>query len=227
MYGVSDSSPDSYLYIYYIYKVVDLCENRIWSCCEYVAMLMVLLLHATFETMHYPSPKLVQAAPDSWLGIILTNQACLCCVDVFVLITGWFGTHFKMQNVWKLLYQVAFISLTITVGISLWSGGLPGSPLQIAQSVLGYWFINSYLVMYLLSPVLNSFTEQQGEAEQRHFLLVFFGLSIPASFLFEDLDRGFSAVSFCGLYLLGVTCVCTEQPGSNTSTAVGFWEPLR
>lgn len=36
-----------------------------------VAMLMVLLLHATFETMHYPSPKLVQAAPDSWLGIIL------------------------------------------------------------------------------------------------------------------------------------------------------------
>lgn len=168
-----------------------------------VAMLMVLLLHATFETMHYPSPKLVQAAPDSWLGIILTNQACLCCVDVFVLITGWFGTHFKMQNVWKLLYQVAFISLTITVGISLWSGGLPGSPLQIAQSVLGYWFINSYLVMYLLSPLLNSFTEQQGEAEQRHFLLVFFGLSIPASFLFEDLDRGFSAVSFCGLYLLG------------------------
>lgn len=49
-----------------------------------VAMLMVLLLHATFETMHYPSPKLVQAAPDSWLGIILTNQACLCCVDVFL-----------------------------------------------------------------------------------------------------------------------------------------------
>lgn len=57
--------------------------------------------------------------------------------------------------------------------------------------------------MYLLSPVLNSFAENQGEAVQRRFLLMFFTLSIPASFVFEDLDRGFSAVSFCGLYLLG------------------------
>lgn len=117
-----------------------------------VAMLMVLILHATFETMHYPNSSLVREAPASWLGIILTNQTCLCCVDVFVLITGWFGTHFKLQNVWKLVYQVAFISLAITAAVSLWSGGLPGSPLQIAQSVLGYWFINSYLIMYVLSP---------------------------------------------------------------------------
>ena len=168
-----------------------------------VAMLMVLLLHATFETMHYPNSSLVRETPASWLGIILTNQACLCCVDVFVLITGWFGTHFKLQNVWKLVFQVVFISLSVTAGYALLTGGWPGSALKTAQSVLGYWFINSYLVMYLLSPVLNSFAEKQSEGEQRHFLWLFFGLSIPASFLFDDLNRGFSAVSFCGLYLVG------------------------
>lgn len=168
-----------------------------------VAMLLVLVLHATFETLHYPNSTLVRAEPASWLGIILTEQTSICCVDVFVLITGWFGTHFKLQNVFRLLFQVAFISLTITAGAALVQGEMPGTPIQIIQSVFGYWFINSYLVMYLLSPVLNRFVEQEDEAGLRRYLLLFFILAIPASFAFSDLNRGFSAISFCGLYLLG------------------------
>ena len=168
-----------------------------------VAMLLVLVLHATFETMHYPNSTLVRAEPASWLGIILTEQASICCVDVFVLITGWFGTHFKLQNIFRLLFQVAFISLSVTAGVALLQGQMPGTPVQIIQSVFGYWFINSYLVMYLLSPVLNRFVEQEDEAGLRRYLLLFFTLAIPASFAFSDLNRGFSAISFCGLYLLG------------------------
>ncbi len=168
-----------------------------------VAMLFVLILHATFETTRYPSSLLVRAEPFSWLGIIFTNQLTICCVDVFVLLTGWFGAHFKLQNMFKLIFQVAFISLSITAGLTLLRGELPGSPAQVLQSLYGYWFVCSYLLLYLLTPALNALADRGDEAELRRFLQVFFAFAIPASFLFTDLNRGFSTVSFIGLYLLG------------------------
>jgi len=53
-----------------------------------LAMLFVLILHTTYSVFDFPKGHLVQAAPFSWLGIILTAQATVCAVNTFVLITG-------------------------------------------------------------------------------------------------------------------------------------------
>ena len=168
-----------------------------------LSMLMVIGLHANFESLGYPHPRPVQAAPWSWLGMIATEQSCISCVDTFVLITGWFGTHFKLRRFGGLLFQVFFISLLMSGGLWLLTGKIPGSPFDIIAAGWHYWFVYSYLLLYLFTPMLNSWVEQCGESGLRRFIILFMVFAIPFSFCLNDLSRGFSAIWFMGLYLLG------------------------
>lgn len=168
-----------------------------------IAMLMVLVLHAAYESLGYPSPQRLQSDPAGWAGIIFTGQTCICCVDVFVLITGWFGTHFKAAGLRRIVYQVCFTAFVICAAVWAIEGKRPGSWGEMAATCTGYWFINSYLLLYIFSPVLNAFAEHAERTEMKRFLIVFFLFCIPLSFVFRDLNRGFSALSFFGLYLWG------------------------
>ena len=167
------------------------------------AMLMVVALHATFETFGYARASAVQAHPSSWLGIITTASACLGSVDLFVLITGWFGTTFRPKGALKLVLQVAFISVVMTLFALLMGYKLPTKVMDYVRPLWSYWFVCSYLVLYLLTPALNAFIEKSDERSLRHFLITFYVCVIPASFIFTDLHNGFAAVPFMGLYLLG------------------------
>lgn len=167
------------------------------------AMLMVVALHATFETFGYARASAVQAHPASWLGIITTASACLGSVDLFVLITGWFGTTFRPKGALKLVLQVAYISIVMTLFALLMGYKLPTKVMDYVRPLWSYWFVCSYLVLYLLTPVLNAFVEKTDERSLRHFLITFYVCVIPASLIFSDLNNGFAAVPFMGLYLLG------------------------
>lgn len=168
-----------------------------------VAMLMVLGLHAYFNSLGYPSPKRVEGDPFGWLGMIFCEQSCLSCVDTFVLITGWFGTHFKLRNFVRLLFQTFFVAAVVTACLWIVLGKMPGTAHDIFRAEFTYWFVFSYILLYLFTPALNAFTEQTDERGLRNFLLLYFVFCIPFSFCLNDLSRGFSAVWFMGLYLLG------------------------
>ncbi len=167
-----------------------------------LAMLFVLILHATYSVFDYPKGHLVQAAPFSWLGIILTAQATVCAVNTFVLITGWFGTHLKWTNLLRLIFQVLFYCVLITLGVYLLKGERH-SLKEFAQSLTSYWFVSSYLLLYLLSPILNAFIAQSDERTLRRYLIGWYIVTIPLSLVGTELAEGYSALSFVGLYLLG------------------------
>lgn len=167
------------------------------------AMLMVVALHATFETFGYARASAVQAHPASWLGIITTASASLGSVDLFVLITGWFGTTFRPKGALKLVLQVVYISIVMTLFALLMGYHLPTKAIDYFRPLWSYWFVCSYLVLYLLTPVLNAFVEKADERTLRHFLLTFYVCVIPTSFIFADLLNGYAAVPFMGIYLLG------------------------
>ena len=167
------------------------------------AMLMVLCLHATFETFGWPRASMVQGEPWRWLALMVVNALTLPCVDVFVLITGWFGTRFSLRGTGRLVFQIGFVGWSMCLLLPLWALPQPADAAGWLKVLTGYWFPCSYLVLYLFTPMLNAWVEQTGEAQQRRTLLVLFGLLIPASLFLDDLRRGFAAVPFMALYLLG------------------------
>lgn len=168
-----------------------------------VAMLMVMVLHTGYASFGYPRTVWLQAEPLRWLGLTMTEVYTVACVNIFVLITGWFGTTFRTKGAVRLAIQPVYV--TIVLALYVWLAGLPqpAGVMDYVRPIWSYWFVCSYLVLYLLTPMLNAFVEKSDEAALRRFLLVFYVITTPCSFVFADLQKGYSAVSFVGLYLLG------------------------
>lgn len=69
-----------------------------------------------------------------------------------------------------------------------------------------YWFFDSYVWLMLLAPVLNRYVESAGRREVALFLAVFFFFVCGMEWCMSasnELQQGYSTLSFVGLYLLG------------------------
>ena len=137
---------------------------------------------------------------------LTVSQFLLVCVNVFVMISGWFGIKASWKGAAKLLFQVLFCAtLCYMVFLAL---GLPVSFREnLAQYLLfgsGYWFVVSYLILYALSPVLNAFALNSSKKEFILTLSAFFLVEFLFGYLLDvgHFDYGFSPLFFIGLYLL-------------------------
>ena len=165
-----------------------------------VAMLMVMVCHA----IGYVNET--DLAGTAGVAKLAVSQLCLVCVNVFVMISGWFGIKASLKGAAKLLFQVWFLALLcFSVFAAL------GLPVSFKKDLLpyllfgyGYWFVVSYLILYVLSPVLNAFAEKASKKEFRWVLIAFFAAEFVFGFLLDagHFDYGFSPLFFIGLYLL-------------------------
>ena len=169
-----------------------------------VSMMMVLISHVNYGEEGWPTQTLINEMPWLYLWRVLVNQFCIVCVPVFVMISGWFGIRPSVRGFGNLMFQVAFASALCAV-VSLAAGKEVGWG-QVVLSMLGggHWFVSSYVILYVLSPVLNAFVEQVQEKHFRYFLLCFFAVEFVYGYITEVgyFYRGYSALHFLGLYLL-------------------------
>ena len=171
-----------------------------------VAMMMILVMHMDYGAFGLPTAESVEQAPMTTFGRIFVEHLCLVAVNVYVLISGWFGIRPKMKSFVRLMLQVATYSIIITgafllLGKATFKIGYVTDMLIIGKQ---YWFVVSYLLLYLVSPILNTFVEHSSKREFQWMLLVFFGFQFVYSWIFglEEFAGGYSALSFMGLYLL-------------------------
>lgn len=171
-----------------------------------IAMLMVLMLHANFLSFGIPSAEDVQSNPISTVGRIFAEHICIVAVNVYVLISGWFGIHPKIKSVVNLLLQVfTYSAIGLLVCFlfdrTTFSRGMFSEILLIGKP---YWFVVSYLLLYILSPVLNSFIELSKPSTVKKILISFFSFETLYGFIFGQggFEGGYSTMSFIGLYLL-------------------------
>lgn len=130
----------------------------------------------------------------------------MLAVDCFVIISGFFGIKLKVKKTVSLVLPVYFYSFLFGgLGSLLGYGSFSSSNLfPILNN--SYWFLTSYLLLCLFSPILNSFVENSSKSFFLKVLCVFYVLfSIIPSFSFFSLthDDGFGIINFILLYLTG------------------------
>ena len=184
-----------------------------------VAMMMILVMHMDYGAFGLPTAESVENAPMTTFGRIFVEHLCLVAVNVYVLISGWFGIRPKMKSFVRLMLQVAMYSIIITgafllLGKATFKIGYVTDMLIIGKQ---YWFVVSYLLLYLVSPILNTFVEHSTKREFQRMLLVFFGFQFVYSWIFglEEFAGGYSALSFMGLYLLARYVKIYENDNDN------------
>ena len=173
-----------------------------------VAMFLVLCVHANFAALGFPSSAACEAAPFR-IGIrYILECMSLVCVNVFVLLSGWFGIRATKQGFLKFIFEVLFFGVGIWL-VGLTFGFAQFSPSRLLNALMFTsplsWFVVSYMGLYLLSPVLNRFIEKADKREIEIVLVCFFAFQTLYGWLFSSegqFQNGYSVISFIGLYLL-------------------------
>lgn len=91
------------------------------------------------------------------------------------------------------------------VGLFVWDNSIEIRAL-ISAILSKQWFVQAYMLLYLLSPVLNHFAERSGKREQAGVIAAFILFEVVYDVCFETINvnigHGYYAISFIGLYLL-------------------------
>ena len=174
-----------------------------------VAMLLVLVVHSGFKSLGYPTTEEAIANPISIYMRYVVESISIICVNVFVLLSGWYGVNVRKQRFLAFIFQVLFFSVGIFLLhfiLSLPKISFDGIGSILALKGSDYWFVKAYIGLYILAPILNSFVKNSSRELFKVTLLAFFvfqsvyGWWTSGANWFEG---GYSSFSFIGLYLLG------------------------
>lgn len=172
-----------------------------------VSMFMVLIVHSNFQALGTPTSTDLQLTPTiSTLRIILQSLT-LVCVNIFILISGWFGIRFSYKGIIQLLFQTFFFLfgiyfICIALNIEELSIKGIGKCLMLNH---GTWFIKSYLCLYIIAPILNSFINSSSPQKLARIIILFYSFQFIWGWGFNGVsffEEGYSTLSFIGLYLL-------------------------
>lgn len=173
------------------------------------AMLLILVLHANFFALGAYEPEDFKTDPLPTATRILFEQAAIYAVNLFVLISGWFGIRTKTKSLTALMFQYAFFFILLLI-VPGWIEA--GSPTRLwpairqGLSLNAYWFVPSYLILCLLAPGLNAFAEQSSRRRLGRTVAAFYAIQFVCAWMFDGaggiFQRGYSPVAFAGLYLL-------------------------
>lgn len=176
-----------------------------------IAMLFVVIVHC--------NGWLVGGIPDDFdehnISLFRISQAAIqavtcTCVNMFILISGYFGLKLK----WKSILNIYLILLFITIPFYLIESFLANSfsiwklmSKFMAFSKSGY-FVECYLLLMFFSPVFNSFIEKQGNYIIA-WVFMFWAIEVYFEFLLHDVDlgfqKGYSFIHFSLIYMIGRT----------------------
>lgn len=120
-----------------------------------VAMLLICILHTSNWCL--TDTKAALLSSFSVIG-----------VNLFVMITGWWGVRSPLKSIIKIWIEVACLKVVCCIVFSV----LHATPITIADIVRslwmgGYWFVTAYVGLLLFSPILERALEaKQGESDR-------------------------------------------------------------
>jgi hypothetical protein len=167
--------------------------------CRLVCMLYIVIYHLIIH-VH-------EVYEDTMWGRPL-RTLCHIGVVVFVMISGYYGIRRKWSRLVELALSVSFYNaLGLLIAVLLF-----GVPFEIKSLISvffpitngGYWFITSYVVLYLIAPYVNIVLEK---LEKRDFLIYLTVLALIVCYgggIFDcDIANGRGIIAFVLSYSLG------------------------
>ena len=186
------------------------CTNRSsnYELLRIVCMLMIICGHII---MYHKYDKV---GDSSWYIGQIIRPFCMVAVNIFIIISGYFGIKLNVKKLWSLNLMVTFYCVAFLIW-SLLSGRHTFSPrkdwmLLIPVVTKQYWFITDYFALCFLSPFLNKLVDVLDKNLFQRLLITCFVLfcilptfAVILNFQSITLDYGYGLVNFMFLYLLG------------------------
>lgn len=196
----------------YSYKTIDKSKetrNFALDILKIIAMIMIVCLHVLSKGGFIDSEK------NSYCNtLIFLEIICIVAVNCYVIITGYFQvkSNLKLKNIVKIwiktfMYSIGIYIILLLTGredFSLVDGIKAFFPVMTKQ----YWFISTYLVLYIISPFINKMINQLSKNEFQKLLIILLSIFcfltsiLPTEFSLDD-TGGYGIIWFIILYLVG------------------------
>ena len=161
-------------------------------------MLMIIVLHFQGKTQLLNSSE---AFSVLWFEKWIIQALCVCSVNCYVLITGYFiaDSTFKAKKVLQMWLKVLLIGIICFIVYSAFSRSISIEAFLLSIlpiSTREYWFVTVYIGVYMLSPFLVNFMNHITQRQHLCFVRV---LIIMFSFLPSLIPYGDSVIGFNGI----------------------------
>ena len=169
-----------------------------------LGMFLIVLQHLNFYTFGGPKGINLEAFSSCFV-----QSFSLIGVNLFILITGYFGTNYKISKIISLLFQCAFCVIPISL-IYIWLFDIKINTFQDLFNYfwpLNYWYIVSYIGFLVFVPILNSYFKQTQKGCLEKQLFTFYVFAIIFDWILQDnasgLVGGYSVLWLIFMYLVG------------------------
>ncbi len=137
-----------------------------------ISMIMIVTLHSLSRSGMLSETKGI-IFNISWFIEI----ACYGAVDIFFLISGYFGINskFKLSRILLLWFQVFFYLLFFEVGKQILTNNFDAiNILKTLTPVTSniYWFFTCYFVLFFFTPFINKLINNSTEKFNKAFLII-------------------------------------------------------
>lgn len=173
-----------------------------------ISMILVMIVH-TIILIPIPSVRECHDNTLISLAYFFVDSCSVVCVNVFVLISGWYGIRLKTRKISELFFQVIFWGTLVY--ILLFSFGLHQNPKEGVFTIFmlnhdAYWFVKAYVGLCFIAPMINAYLEKAGFRQAGILIMCFYSFQTIYGWLSINgaswLSGGYSAYSFVGLYML-------------------------
>ena len=140
-------------------------------------------------------------------GQMIISALSIICVNMFVIISGYFGIRLKLSSILKLCIYLALIYIPLYIVKCISDHEFVLTDFIERCFVISYagYFIQCYFMLMILSPVINSFIEKYGR-DSLKWVLVFWGLEFWFDCIMEveelGYNRGYSVIHFVLMYMI-------------------------
>lgn len=169
-----------------------------------LSIFLILIVHADFLIIGTPNTEEIIANPLSTTTRVFFEMISIICVDIFVFISGWFGIHFSLRGIFKLIFQIIFIQSLIYLFSSITGHG-QFSIFGLLMLDKSFWFIKAYIGLYILSPLINNFVKNSTTKSIIIILLSYYTFQTIYAWITDGawfLNGGYCITSLSAIYLL-------------------------
>ena len=172
-----------------------------------IAMILVMIVHADFRSLGIPTSFELHNSFISSLCRLSIESISIICVNVFVLISGWFGIKPTFKKFSAFIFQLFFINCFVIIFVLL----VQKEPLSLKDIVMsffylkGFWFVKAYIALFIIAPILNLFLESASKRQITMILTSYFVFQTIFDCLYSGtawICSGLSLPSMAFLYLL-------------------------
>ncbi|UKK60389.1 acyltransferase [Prevotella communis] len=174
-----------------------------------ISMLLVMVLHADFAAISVPTIEQCHDSAFFSFFRFFVESLAVVAVNVFVMLSGWYGIKPSFKKLGSFLFQVYFLIFVVYLCFWGFGSGHHHSTVEWITILFfnQYWFIQCYIILYLFSPVLNSFINNTTRGTYRFVLLSLFFIQfvygcLPFASVYGWFNDGYSPLTFFFLYLL-------------------------